>query len=613
MPSRWLHILARTATILLLCFLLIFVALRVAAPYVVSTRMVRTGIENALSEWTGYRAQISGHSELEFWPTPRITIHQIAIRNKQDGNRLLGTIDTLSAEFSIVDAILGHAKFHEFHLLRPSLSLHRDKSGLIDWTNQGLLSNAIGKAHLQNGSQVLEREFDASVGRITVEDGTFALLDITSGRVFHFESVSADIDWRRLSRKMDAVLIARSNGQDFKVNFSSAAPLLLFAGKNADMNLSISSALLTSSYRGTANILSLTGMDGHVSISIPDLPALSAWADRTLPGVATLKSFSLEGDVQAFDHGLRFDSAALKMNDASATGAMDISFRPDRQPRLGGTLAFDLMNLRPLLDAFTLRLGAGEAEGPSEGGLLQKLDIDLRLSAKQAQLDVFNLQEVAASVIVSRSEAKLEIGDARFEGGDLIAHLDVTHGDFDGGGKLQINIRNTDLAAVMDRLHPQGPIPLGRGSIDIDVQTSKAIWLARPEDLSGTVDLEVKNGTLPGIDVDAIRSEAAAKTRFFPLNTAASRAFAFDTLAIKATIKDGAAELDNAQIIGPSQTMSLSGLIPYASSGLALTGSLTATDSAKASEFPPLPFFIGGSWPKPVMSPAPANEASNKG
>lgn len=38
----------------LLIALALFVALRVAAPYLISTGFVRSGIEDTLSKWTGY-------------------------------------------------------------------------------------------------------------------------------------------------------------------------------------------------------------------------------------------------------------------------------------------------------------------------------------------------------------------------------------------------------------------------------------------------------------------------------------------------------------------------------------------------------------------------------
>ncbi len=61
-------------------------------------------------------------------------------------------------------------------------------------------------------------------------------------------------------------------------------------------------------------------------------------------------------------NGLRFNNLSLSLNEASATGVMDLFTQPGKRPKIGGTLAFDQMNLKPFLDAFALRLAAGEAE-----------------------------------------------------------------------------------------------------------------------------------------------------------------------------------------------------------------------------------------------------------
>jgi AsmA protein len=63
--------------------------------------------------------------------------------------------------------------------------------------------------------------------------------------------------------------------------------------------------------------------------------------------------------------------------------------------------------------------------------------------------------------------------------------------------------------------------------------------------------------------------------------------------------------MHDVHIAGTAETLTLSGVITYQSNGLALSGSLDSTDPAKAAELPLLPFFIGGSWPNPVISPVP--------
>lgn len=604
--SRWLPTFARVSTVLLLIALGLFVALRVAAPYLITTGFVRSGIEDALSKWTGYQAEIKGDPVLEFWPTPRIILNEVTIRQpRESGDKLLGSIESLSADFSLIDALRGRTSFHEFHLVRPNLALTRDEKGLIDWSYAGLLARAINGVRYENGAEVLDPALDAEIGAVTVEDGTLAVTDIMSAKTYRFDSITADIAWPRLSGAISAVVIARIDGEDLKVDFASRQPLLAFAGKSAEMRTSLTSNLLTARFQGIASIASLSALSGNIAASIPDVPALLTWSGRSIPGIGTLKSASLESDIVSSGSGLRFNDLSLSLNEASATGVMDLSTQPGKRPKIGGTLAFDQMNLKPFLDAFALRLAAGEAEEIS--GMrepLQLLDIDVRLSARRAQMGLFELSDVGASMIVTGGEAKFDIGDSAFEGGEMTAHLEATQRDFDGGGKLRLSIRDADFAALAERLQLKGPLPLATGSLDLDLQSPKAIWTTGLADVTGRLHFWTKEGTLPGIDAAALRSQAAEK-QFFPLSAAAGGAFAFGRLDLQADFANGSAEIHDAHITGPAQTLTLSGVITYQSNGLALSGSLEATDPAKAAELPLLPFFIGGSWPNPVISPVP--------
>ncbi|WP_160011672.1 AsmA-like C-terminal region-containing protein [Rhizobium sp. 18055] len=605
--SRWLPSVARVATISLLVGLAVFVSLRVAGPYVISTGLVRSGIEDSLSRWTGYNAEITGRPVIEFWPTPRITINKIAVRQKSSDNKLLGTIESISAEFSLIDAFRGKASFHEFHILRPNLLLTRERNGTIDWTNDGLLAQAIAGAKDQNGEETLATALDADIGTITVEDGTLNVSDVASGKTYRFDGVTADIGWPKLSSPIGAVLIARTNGLDLKLDFFSRSPLLTFGGKNAPLKAALTSKLVTAKFDGVANIAHLFNLQGSMSVGIPDLPALLTWAGRSLPDVATLQAFDIDSNVMSAANGFRFDNVSLGMNGASASGAMDITFAPGKRAKLGGTLAFDQINFKSLFDAFVVRLVAGEDNGPPEGGPLQALDLDLRLSAKEADLTPFRLSNVGASIIVSSNEARFDIGDSQFEGGALTAHIETTRGDFDGGGKLQMSIRGADFAGLVERLDLKGPLPLATGSLDLAVRTSLPIWKAGPADVTGNIRFRAKSGSLPGFDTEAVRSEAA-KTDFFALNAVSHRAFAFDSFDIAADLDNGAAQIRGGRIEGPAETITLSGVIPYKSSGLALSGKIAATDPANDAAYPALPFFVGGSWPDPVLSALPGNQ-----
>ena len=603
--SRWLPTVARTTGIVLLTVLVIFVIFRATAPFLISSGLVRSGIEKALSEWTGYRAQIEGDPTLDFWPTPRVTLNQVTIREPTKNGKVLGHVDSLSADFSLLSAIRGRAHFHEFHFLRPTLYIRRDENGLIDWTNEGRLSRAIEQVDASSGQGVsIPKDQDAAIGMLTIEDGSIEMTDDRSGNVYKMNGVNADISWPRLSRPMTAVILARFNGQDVKLNFDSTQPLLLFAGKSVDARTSFSSPLISWTYAGVTSISNFSTLAGNLELSVPNMPSFLAWSGQHLPAADALKNVSLNADIAAIENGLRFNNLNFKVNDSAASGVMDLNYTTAGKPKISGTLAFDQMNLNPFLAAFSMRLAAETAfDALLNGNPLQRLDLDMTLSSNKAALGPFQFDNIGASLLVAGGKAKFDIGDSGFEGGSLTAHLEVAPGDFDGGGKLQISIRDADFGGLFTRLKLPGPLPLmNAGSLDLALSTSKPIWVATLSDVAGKMHFQSTTGSFRQFNISSFRGLATEKT-FFRMSDVADAAFDFDSINVDASFAKGSAEVQSATITGRNETVKLNGVVPFRTNGLALSGAIEATAPADSEELPMLPFFIGGTWPDPVVSP----------
>src|SRR5690606_9321233 len=84
----------------------------------------------------------------------------------------------------------------------------------------------------------------------------------------------------------------------------------------------------------------------------------------------------------------------------------------------------------------------------------------------------------------------------------------------------------------------------------------------------------------------------------------ADGSFDFTRADIDAKLNRGLAELTKAEIEGTDRLLTLSGLIPYRTGSLALAGSLAERpQEGVAPTSPAISFFVGGSWPEPVISP----------
>lgn len=606
---RWLPPVARVSVIVFLVLVSIFAIFRISAPFLISSSLVRSGMETAISQWTGHHAVIGGRPQLDFWPVPKITLNNVTIsRPTASGDKVLVRVERLSASFSLFKALRGRPVFHDFHFIRPHLFVARDTAGYLDWSRDGLLADAVRHAkQAGNGEPGLPENLNAPIGSMTIEDGTVELSDARSNQTYVVDGIAADIDWPKLGGALKAYAMAKVRHQDVTIEFASPQPLLLFAGSNATTRVTFNSHPLSGHFEGTANIAADAFLAGNIELNAPDIPALLAWSGARLPSVEKLKSASMAADVMTMDESLRFNALKFSVDDATATGIMDLSMSPTGRPKAAGTLAFDTVDIRAFLAAFSLNLsGDVNPDETLDTTFIRKLELDMRLSVKTAKLDPFVLGDVGASVMISDGKANFDIGDSEFEGGLLTGHLDVAERGFDGGGNLQISIRDADLTSTAERLALAGPLPLGRGSLDLSLKTLKPVWATGINDISGKLHFYSDNGFVRQLDLAAFRDTASQKP-FFRMSAAGNGTFDFSTADLDADFAAGTADITKGIIVGPSQTLNLSGVIPYGTNGMALAGTLQANTEADAATYPPLHFFVGGSWPDPVISPVSVN------
>jgi len=492
-----------------------FVLARVAAPFIISTGLVRNGIERAISQWTGHQAVIDGAPQVVFWPNPRITLADVTIEDPTaDPPRRVAHIDSMSASFNLVKALVGNLKFNNFRFQRPHLYLRRDEKGALAWAGRGLFGAALSAVRPgPDGTQTLDATFNPSIGALTVEDGTLDIDDAFGGRVT-LGGISADIDWPRLGDPAKAYVLARLGNQDVKLDLASSQPLMLLAGQNGNLMVKLQSQTLSGRFEGVANLAQEAYLAGAVELSTPDIPGLLAWRGAQLPAATHLKAASLTCNVLASGGGVRLNNLSFTIDQTSATGALEFNVNAGKAPKLTGTLAFNQMDIRSALSALSITLpnGARPHPAPEGNGLIEQVDIDLRLSAQTASFGPLEARHIGASILSGGGKTSFDIGDSEFEGGQLIAHFGTTRG-IGGGGDLDVTIRDADLAATAEKLAISGPLPLGTGSLDVDLSTSRPLWETTATDVSGSAKLYVTSGTIPRLDAAAFRTPHRRRQR----------------------------------------------------------------------------------------------------
>ncbi|MFB9950221.1 AsmA-like C-terminal region-containing protein [Rhizobium puerariae] len=588
----------RRLLVIALAILGFFAIFQIVAPFLISSSVVRESMERAVAQWTGHDVTIEGVPDIRFWPEPRITLRDITIRKPATGGeRVLGRISRLSASFDLFEALIGRPEFQDFRLTNPEFYVLRDANGRLDWANDGLLSRAVREAKADGDGQALSRDADAPVGDVRITDGTLEISDLPSGNVMRFTAINGSLDWPWLSRSLEMKAAAEFNGRRLSLDLSSTQPLLLLSGKNGNASGAIQSDIIRGRFNGIANLATQGFLSGDAELTIPDLAAIMNWAGVSFAGAQRMKSLALNAHLATNDDAVRFENLSLELDGNKATGILDLMLPAGRLPRLTGTLAFNRLDLSGILDAITPPApGKTSATDDFQAGI----EFDLRLSAEEATLGPLRLSEAAVSVLDTPSQSRVDIADSDFETGRLTGRLATTKGEATDGVALHLSVRDADLGNIVKELGLSGPLPAARGSLDLALDIDRPLTAAAWRNGKGNIRLRTERGFLPGVNIGGIRQLAARKP-YFPLTEAGGGNLEFDSIDISANLQGGSAEIREGRIIGGGETLTLSGVIPFASNSLALSASIQPATPAENTT--PFMVFIGGSWPNPVIWP----------
>ena len=602
-PSRFMQ--SRYLVRGILVLLVLFAAGRIGFPFLVQTDTVGRGIEETLEAWTGADVVIGREAEFSFWPYPRVTLGNVRIvgSHTDAGNTELAHIEAISASFDLFGAVRGKPMFSDFDLVRPTIRVSWDAEGVLNWRHSGWLIQAIDATASAPEGQAIPELPEERIGAINVLDGVLEVAHGDAAAPFRISDINGNIDWPALRRRLDLTLSGVVNGEMTQWTFNCDQPLALLAGHNANVRTNLSADPTTVNFEGVANLSTNGFVSGNMLLSTPSLGHLLAWQGKDIPSVGNLGQVNVEAKVTTAGYSAKLENVKLVLDNAQANGVLDINMPPDGVPQVGGTLAFDHIDLRAFLTAFSPLPGAEQSTTGIDTAFIHQFGMDLRLSAKTADFAPFSLQELAAGVRIENGRASFDVGDSVFMDGRMTGRIALTEEGFRGGGRLQISLGNVDIGAIVKTLALPGPLPSGRGSADFELSTDRPLWATTASDMSGQFRLRMGPGTLTHFNRQAFE-ERAAQNAFFNFSEASDGSFDFVRADVDAKLDRGLAELTKAEIEGNEKLLTLSGMIPYRSGSVALAGTLADRKQADAAIVnPAVSFFVGGSWPEPVISP----------
>lgn len=576
--------------------------LRLAGPTLVSSDRIRDEIEANLSAWTGAELEFSGTPSFRFWPAPHMTFEDVRLRYPgspagDDGD--LVTAERIAADFSLLGSLFGAPDLGDLELVGPIFHVRRDDRGVLNWHGGKGIEQALSGDREDRSTTAPLPQF----GTLLLRDGAIVVDDARRGQHYRISDVAGKIAWPKLSSDLDIALRGMINGEVAELRLAADEPGRLLNGQEADIRLSLHSDPLKLDFDGTANLSHNAFATGEIKLAVPSVSKLLSWTGMRFSPASKLGALTLEGNMTTSAYSARVDELLLDIQGSRATGILDLALPPKDTPKLGGTLAFDKVDLAAMIAAYSPTPREGGTFAPPPPLTMDGLDLDLRFSAGEAFLNALVLTDFAAGVRAAGGQASLDIGDGAVLGGSVSGQISVTDRNHEPGGELQLSLQDIDTSALFALTGLSGPLPGGRGSADLSLFTEQPFSSLDSADLIGTFRLRLGQGSIADFDRPEFERRAQG-AEAFSMADAADGVFEFASATIEGRVDRGLAEIARAKFEGAERTLSISGTIPFRNGNVALAGSLAADkpDEASMTE-PAINFLVSGAWPAPLISP----------
>ncbi|WP_169054265.1 AsmA-like C-terminal region-containing protein [Nitratireductor sp. XY-223] len=600
---------------------LVIVVSGIALPFAISTDLVRDRLERDISEWTGHEVELLDNPEIGFWPVPRIELNRISVssRTNEEAQPIVFA-DELKADFSILSALRGKPSFSNFILVRPVFTVERFPEGITSWNSESGriaegMSISVTHADTNGDSEANLQPIPAyRLGEVTVENGTFTWIDHDTGDTEKVTAINGAISWPRLNGGIRADISGIYRGEAASLGLTSSQPLLLLSQRTAQVSVNLQSTPMSASFEGTASLSDPPFANGTVTMQSPSMRQALEWVGTQIKPGEAIGALSLDAELQWQNGRAMFDKLIVELEGNRGIGVLDFK-QYDDKPGISGTLAFNSLDIASFLRAFTPLPRTGEDIAQTiDTSFLSQLMLDMRLSSQSASFGPISMTNVAATAKIDEGRATFDIGDATAYNGSVLGRITLAESGIEGGGEIRFSARNINLEQALNDLGISGPFPQGTATINVALSTPFPTWATGLSDLAGKFDLSIVNGFVPSFDAARFR-ELAATERFFGLGGISSGSFPFTSAEFEARFANGIAEIVKGEIDAENAHLSLTGIIPYQRGGLALIGVLNevaepaedaGTEQAAVTD-ESVQFFVGGSWPTPVISPIISN------
>lgn len=582
------------------------IAATMALPWLISSEAVRASLHQRAIEITGRQMTFNGDPKVALSPFLGIEINDVAFKGGPDGRTNLLTIPTLRAKLSVTSALRGKVQISEFQFVRPQFDLRILPNGKTNWAfGDGEVWQVLQEAkrvrdQTETGKAPdLSQVSDVPLGRFSVLDGIITYEDLQNGRKETVSNLSGTLSWpsTRSAWKFDGSGIWR--GDQVAFSLGASTPIMLLAGGSSPIVADIKSEPMTLTFKGEANRFSDFFVAGNVTARSPSLRrTINFFGGDTGTG-ASFSNFQAAGKIAGTLRDLQLSAGTFSLDGNTYSGSLRLGSGEGAERRLSGTLASQSLDLSP----YTASIGTPDGI-LSLSRIVNRTEMDIRLSAKSVGIGDAKISDFAGSVISRKGEFSLDIGNAAIGGGLAVGKLTAALEGEEAVLATKVNLSGINLSAV-DAFKQFGALsPSGIANLDVDMRSKASAEESFGNNVDGIFSLRMENGLLRGVDFSQLRPSLEAPVE------GSSRVEIGGALAqtpvrefiLNANVNHGVAWIGDSSFLIDDYRSRISGKADLRSGNLAIWGLMQKQDE-NADWRSHSQYFLGGTLTEPLYVP----------
>lgn len=594
--------------------------LAIAAPWLLSSDIVKQRIASRIEELTGLKTTLKGTPRLSLLPYLEIKLRDVVIANPPGlegtyGDEPFVSMESLKGRVNLVSAILGQPELVDFKLVRPRFNLRITRQGKANWENQ---KGAISRLLLKSTSNSTQTSLDEDVlsvkmapvklGDFEIVNGVINFQDNRLGRTAEITSLNMNLSWPGTGSAASFSGSMVWAGEVTSFFGSADEPGNLFNEGASKVNIGFKSTPMTAEFTGLADFNLGPHITGKVDISSPSVRQFLGWIGYDLLPGSTPGPLTLKSDLVATGTSYKFQNAAISMDGNAGSGFIDMTIARGKRVKFEGTLAFDTLDFDPYFQALDANTGSGTSPEIAKIGLINEFDLDLRFSANKATLGDLTMLSMAATAQLRDGKIIVDVGEATMFGGMIQAQLQAKEEEGTPTGEVKLNMFDVELEELSPLISSSSLKIIGKGSAAVLLKSKGRNASQLIQRLNGTATISALEGKIEGLNLAAIIKDGS-NALFLDANKVLAKSTSFNKLSLGMHIANGIVHLENTQLEGTQILAKLFGKADLWRQSLAMNGRVllfkpgTATKDNAENISLNIPFFVGGTLSVPLFIP----------